>query len=203
MVSGPESPTIGSSELTARRPEDYLPLEADGANRFVEDWTPIILSQLARFRLPADLAEDTAQEVLLRALRGLPRFRAESKLSTWLYTITWREGARAHQRLQRERSRAGGLVAEPICPREQDEVATRDELAAWQTRLDRLPLRQRLALGYHYLEGLSVAEIAEVMQAPTGSVKAWLKRGRDRLRAEFSWTESTQAIHAPASSQDA
>ena len=48
------------------------------------------------------------------------------------------------------------------------------------------PPRQRIALGYHYLEGLTVTEIAEVMDAPTGSVKAWLKRGRDRLQAR--WT---------------
>ena len=167
---------------------DYLPLDEAAAARFVHDWTDRILSQLARFRLPADLAEDTAQEVLLRCLRGLPDFRSESKLSTWVYTVTWREGVRATQRAEKQRSRWGSQATFELvpAPEQADRVAQADTRAALQKQLDQLPLRQRLALGYHYLEGLSVQEIAEVMESPTGSVKAWLKRGRDRLRAH--WT---------------
>lgn len=173
-----------------RTAADYLPLTEDAAAQFVADWTPIVLSQLARFRLPADLAEDAGQEVLLRALRGLPKFRAESKLSTWLYTITWREGVRAAQRLARRSERETSLspASEPAAPSAPLALDQSDERRLLQTFLDELPARQRITLGYHYLEGLSVAEIATLMEAPTGSVKAWLKRGRDRLQAR--WNES-------------
>lgn len=165
----------------------YLPLDDAAAARFAQDWTGTILSQLARFRLPADLAEDAAQEVLLRCLRGLCDFRSDSKLSTWVYTITWREGLRMAQRAERHRARHGRLDCLTLvpAPEQPDPVAQADTRAALQRQLDQLPLRQRLALGYHYLEGLSVKEISTVMDAPEGSVKAWLKRGRDRLRAHY------------------
>ena len=173
-------------EPTEQSAQDYLPLSEEAAARFVADWTPIVLSQLARFRLPADLAEDAGQEVLVRALRGLPDFRAEAKLSTWLYTITWREGVRAVQRYKRRSQREVGLESEPPAASSPARAEQADERRRLQALLDELPPRQRLALGYHYLEGLSVTEIAAVMDAPAGSVKAWLKRGRDRLRARWS-----------------
>lgn len=175
-----------------RAAADYLPLDERAARRFADDWTPVVLSQLARFRLPADLAEDAAQEVLLRALRGLADFRGDARLSTWLYTITWREGLRARQRdARRRREQPLPEGAEPAAPDRADPVAAADERSRLQGLLDELPPRQRLALGYHYLEDLSVTEIAAVMGAPAGSVKAWLKRGRDRLRAR--WAGDTDA----------
>ena len=185
-VSPREVSSAVRPEPTERSAQDYLPLSEDAAARFVEDWTPIVLSQLARFRLPADLAEDAAQEVLVRALRGLPDFRAEAKLSTWLYTITWREGVRAVQRYKRRSQRETGLESEPSADPTPPLAEQADERRHLQSLLDELPPRQRLALGYHYLEGLSVTEIAAVMDAPAGSVKAWLKRGRDRLRARWN-----------------
>lgn len=185
-VSPSEVSSAVRPEPTERSAQDYLPLSEDAAARFVADWTPAVLSQLARFRLPADLAEDAGQEVLVRALRGLADFRAEAKLSTWLYTITWREGLRATQRLKRRSSREVGLEAEPTAVPTAAGAEQADERRRLQGLLDELPPRQRLALGYYYLEELSVTEIAAVMDAPTGSVKAWLKRGRDRLRARWN-----------------
>lgn len=187
-VSPPEVSCTVRPGPIQRTAADYLPLTQEAAAQFAADWTPIVLSQLARFRLPADLAEDAGQEVLLRALRGLPSFRAESKLSTWLYTITWREGLRAAQRLTKRNERETSLAptSEPAAPSVTPALDQSDERRRVQAMLDELPPRQRIALGYHYLEGLTVTEIAEVMDAPTGSVKAWLKRGRDRLQAR--WT---------------
>jgi RNA polymerase sigma-70 factor, ECF subfamily len=166
---------------------DFLPLTEDAALRFAQAWTGPILSQLSRFRLPADLAEDVAQEVLLRALRALPKFRGDSKLSTWLYAITFREGIRARHKFDRQKKRESTLSAipDPATPPLPDALAQLDDLARIRSAMEFLPLNHRLALGYHYLEGLSVAQIAKIMQAAPGSVKAWLKRGRDRLRLQL------------------
>ena len=48
-----------------------------------------------------------------------------------------------------------------------------------------LPSYQRAALLLRYGEGLSVAEIADALGVPTGTVKAWLFRGREALRRHF------------------
>jgi len=185
-----------------RQASDYLPLNDENAQAFVEDWTPTLISQMARFRLPADLAEDAAQEALLRALRGLPNFRGEAKLSTWLYTIAWREGLRAQQRALRIAQRESSLEFDPSAfnatPADA-RLEAADQRTRFQCLLDSLPERQRLVLAFHYLEGMPVAEIAVVIDAPVGSVKAWLKRGRDTLRARFdtpSAPYSLQRDHA-------
>ncbi len=174
-----------STDVTAA---DYLPLTEATARRFVDRFSAPVLSQLARFRLPADLAEDAAQEALHRALRALPRFRGDSALSTWVYRIAHREGLRALERWQRRRAREAPISAlgEPQAETAPDLVAQEDELQRLRRALDTLPDNHRLALGYHYLEGLSVAEIAQVTGAAQGTVKAWLKRGRDRLRERFA-----------------
>jgi RNA polymerase sigma-70 factor (ECF subfamily) len=45
-----------------------------------------------------------------------------------------------------------------------------------------LPEKQRVALALFYIQELSLAEIASAVCAPEGTVKAWLSRGRERLR---------------------
>lgn len=192
-VNRPNLPQLPGTEADA-----YLPMTEDSAERFVADWTPNILSQMARFRLPADLAEDAAQEALLRAMRALPQFQGKSKLSTWIYSIAWREGHRAHHRWQRHKQRVtsnsslveaadGSLNPRNLEWNEPGKTAdTGDEVALVQAAMDLLPVKQRMALGYHYLEELSVAEIAALMNAAPGTVKSWLKRGRDQLRQRLN-----------------
>jgi RNA polymerase sigma factor (sigma-70 family) len=65
--------------------------------------------------------------------------------------------------------------------------ATRMHAAVEQHRilveaLQRLPVDQQVAIEMHYLEGLGTAEIAHVLEVPTGTVKARLSRAREALR---------------------
>ena len=164
---------------------DFLPLDGDSARRFVDAFSGRIAAQAARFRLPADLCQDVVQETLVRALRGLPAFRGEAQLSTWVYRIAWRECARVAARLKRA-GRDGQAPPEGVefaAPDGgSDPVELADELVRVRRAMAELPDQQRLALGYHYLDGLGVAEIAETMGAAPNTVKSWLKRGRDRIR---------------------
>jgi len=56
-----------------------------------------------------------------------------------------------------------------------------DEQRAVVTALTALPRSQREAIVLHHLVGLPVAEVAEQMRAPVGTVKSWLSRGRQQL----------------------
>lgn len=164
-------------------------MDAANARRFVEAFTPVVAAQVARFRLPHDLSQDAVQETMIRALRGLPSFQGHSRLSTWIYTIAFRESVRVRERwLAAEGAPARGADEEwdPPDPaaaeRAFDALSGAEELARVRRAMERLPADQRLVLGYHYVEGLSVAEIAELMQSTPNTVKSWLKRGRDALR---------------------
>lgn len=165
-------------------------MDAVNARRFVDAFTPVVAAQVARFRLPHDLSQDAIQETLIRALRGLPSFRGHSRLSTWIFTIAYRESVRV-----RDRWLAGGSAAprgeegeswDPPDPHAAERAfgaaADAEDLARVRAAMQRLPADQRLVLGYHYVEGLSVNDIAELMQSTPNTVKSWLKRGRDALR---------------------
>lgn len=72
--------------------ERYLPLNPERAKSFVNEWEGFVLSCLRRMRITDE--EDVLYRIFYRALNALPNFRCDSKLSTWLYRITWREGVR-------------------------------------------------------------------------------------------------------------
>lgn len=180
---------------------DFLPLDAEHSRRFVDCFTPVIAAQIARFRLPHDLAQDALQESLLRALRGLASFRGDARLTTWIYTIAYREAVRV-------RARWGGARAHAAAPegwepedsraegRHHDAAAAADELARVRSAMERLPPDQRLALGYHYLDGLPVAEVAALMNSTPNTVKSWLKRGRDALRVTLGVRDAEDVVDA-------
>jgi len=74
-------------------------------------------------------------------------------------------------------------------------VAERDRQRRLLGALQQLPIDSQVALELHYWEGLTVAEIAQVVEAPTGTVKARLVRARNRLR-ELLGPEVTAAPEA-------
>lgn len=116
-------------------------------------------------------ADDQAQEVFLRAFRGLPRFRGQAQFSTWLYRITvntclnWRAGRKVHteQLLDNLTDPAPGQIER--LSREQRALAVRKAIA-------KLPAKQRMTLVLRAFHDLSHREIAEVMESPVGTVKA-------------------------------
>jgi len=171
--------------------EAFLPLDPANARRFVETHAPMVAAQVARFGLPADVQEDVVQETLLRALRGLPGFRGDARLSTWVTTIARREAIRRRETLARQDriGRSGAFGDDRPEPADPDAEAPPEAVARDERRrrvreaLARLPDDLRLALGYFYFDRLGVAEIAQVMDSNPNTVKSWLKRGRDRLAA--------------------
>jgi DNA-directed RNA polymerase specialized sigma24 family protein len=79
--------------------ERYLPLNPERAERFVNEWEGFVLSCLRRMRVSDE--EDVLFRIFYRALNALPDFRSDSKISTWLYRIAWREGLRHCEKQKR------------------------------------------------------------------------------------------------------
>ena len=143
-------------------------------------------------------ASDVAQEVFIRAYRALGNFRGQAKFSTWLYHIAvntaknhLRSWSRQH-RLQTvslegpadeeaEEERPVVQVADPSAsPREA--AGSRDVAEQVQAALQELPVTYRTVLVLRDLQGLSYEEVAAIVRAPLGTVKAHIHRGRLLLR---------------------
>ncbi len=136
-------------------------------------------------------AEDLTAETFLRAYRSLCSFDYE-RLDTlqpraWLSAILvneWRNQRRTASRRPATVSSAAVGTPEPADPdagvEERAEGSdNRRELAGM---LLELPERQRVAVVLRYVVDLPIAQIAEVMGCPSGTVKSHISRGLDRLR---------------------
>ena len=134
----------------------------------------------------AQEAEDICQEVFLRALGGLERFRGEARWSTWLYRITINHvrNLRARQQTRRaveaEPAEAGEELARPG---ELARRSTAELQAALAQALPRLSEGQREVLACHDVLGMTHAEIGFVLGCAVGSSKAQLHKARLRMRA--------------------
>lgn len=129
-------------------------------------------------------AEDLTQESLLKALRGLERFRGESTTDSWLYRITmnaWKN------RLRARASRAAEPLPELEPPSGEptpEALAERSERERLLERcLQRLEPAERAVLLRREVNGEDYATIARAEGVPLGTVKSRLSRARAMLRA--------------------
>jgi RNA polymerase sigma-70 factor (ECF subfamily) len=117
-------------------------------------------------------AAELAQDVFVRAFRGLRRFKGESSLRTWLYRIGVnaslnRVSVRRPETEPLDPARHIGHAADPLA------VVLRDEHAERVRRaIRRLPPRQRATLVLRVYQDLRHEEIARVLGSSVGAVKA-------------------------------
>jgi RNA polymerase sigma-70 factor (ECF subfamily) len=129
-------------------------------------------------------AQDAAQDVFLKAYRGLKDFRPDSSLYTWIYRITVTTCLDYRRKLHRELLRNEPLSddlpsVEPI----PDQLYESRKIAgSLQLALQKLPEKLSAAIVLREIEGLSYEEIAEVLHTSPGTVKSRISRAREQLR---------------------
>lgn len=121
-------------------------------------------------------ADDIVQDTFLAVLRGLPGFRGDSEVDTWVYRIATRV---AYRQLARRRPRSDvdpdTLMAPPAVA-DEAERALRDAMS-------RLSLSHRCVFALVVLQGLSHQSTADVLDIPVGTVWSRLHEARKRLVA--------------------
>lgn len=130
-------------------------------------------------------ADDLVQETFLRAYTSLQRFRGEASPATWLYRIVTNLALnllRHRSRFQRAAVLFRG-ESESVTPPSVDQDETR---RAVQAALEMLPPSQRIVVVLFDIEGLSAAQIAEILDIPEGTVRSRLHYARRHLRRRLS-----------------
>ena len=140
----------------------------------------LVFALIARTVQDRTRAEDLAQDVFLRVHRGLPYFRGEARLSTWIYRIVANVCLQDHGKasptvsLDNDRKPAPGAA-----DRQFDDLELRDRL---EKAIARLPAHYRLVIAAHYLQGLRYEDLAEALELPLGTIKTQLHRAKQQLR---------------------
>ncbi len=141
-------------------------------------------------------AEDITQDVFFQAYKSIKRFRAESRLSTWLYRIAVNHCLNHQRRKKQARWLSLDFILESQGEKNQD-VQTLSVIASGdspdvvlekserkrvvQQAINSLPKKQRIVVILHRYEGLSYKEIAEVMKCSLASVESRLHRAKVNL----------------------
>ena len=149
-----------------------------------------VYGALRRFGLDTAEADEVAQDVFLRAWRGLPRFEGRARFSTWLYRIAFNEAQRRLARRPPPRAEADPDRADPIAslpesPNLSPEALTLDHEfeQTLERALEQLPMEWRAAVILRDIEGLSTHDAAEIVGVGEAAFKSRLHRGRMQLRA--------------------
>jgi len=133
-------------------------------------------------------AEDVMQETFLGALKTIRGFERRSSVKTWLCRILSKRAARCHRARRRHAAVPMENDTEPSATSETKGVPTSDAVDA---RLDMtemigaLSAEHREVVVLRELEGMSYAEIAEVLNVPIGTVESRLYRARQELRSRL------------------
>jgi RNA polymerase sigma-70 factor (ECF subfamily) len=166
--------------------------DASAFDEVYRRFSPMVYNLALRMCGNPDDAADLSQEAFLRVYRHLGKFRGHSALKSWIYRVTLNH---CRSRLGRRR-----LPSQPI--EREDERAVEDPRRGPEERalahdaerrvaaaLTRVKPSFREAVVLRDLEGLSYAEIAEVLRVRIGTVRSRISRGREQLK-EFLETPS-------------
>jgi RNA polymerase sigma-70 factor, ECF subfamily len=150
----------------------------------LEEWVPRVYRFALRLTCDPGAAEDLTQETFLRAWRQRDRLREPRAARVWLFRITanlWRD--------QLRRGRSPVARAEPLEDTQTSKlrppellVCEREELARALQALSQLPPRQREVLYLIACEEMTAADVADVLDITTESVKANLSLARKKMR---------------------
>lgn len=147
-----------------------------------------LYAQLLRIVREEAAAQDCLQQVYLRVWRTADRYDASrARPMTWLSTITRNIGIDWLRRRYRH-VEDGDDAIDTLAM--EDDLATASDLQQ-QSRLlheclEVLSAGQRQALEKAYFEGLTHAELASTLAQPLGTIKSWIRRGLERLKACMS-----------------
>lgn len=143
---------------------------------FVSEHYPRVYRLLYHLSRNGDVAQDLTQQTFMKAWQAVASFRNHSLIRTWLCRIAWHE----YLRWKRDAKETASLEFAEDLP----DVAKTDALLALDVAnaLARLSEEHRGAFLLYHVHELSIAEVAEVLGVPQGTVKSRLFTARQSLR---------------------
>jgi RNA polymerase sigma-70 factor (ECF subfamily) len=145
-----------------------------------------LLALARRYCRDPHWAEDLVQETLIRAFKGLPNFRAESSMRTWLFRILVRL---AYEPARWQRSMPAKSLGDIDIPDNYDGNKAEQHAIARELKdrldeaMERLTHRQRTALHLRAVEGMDYATISGVLNCSAPAARMHVLEARRKVLA--------------------
>ena len=132
-----------------------------------------------------EAAADLLQDVFLRVYRFAYRIDPDRPLEPWLYRVTanlcytW---IKRRKRWLRYLTELGEWLSREILPSPHAQLEMREDSERVRQAVASLPPAQRVVVVLHYVNDLSITEIASILEVPEGTVKSRMYYARNALR---------------------
>ena len=153
--------------------------------RVTEAWLPTIFQWCARLGGPSIDAEEAALDVLLTFIRRHHTVSDRRAIARWMFSATRRTVANYRRRAWLRRWLPGVSADLPSEDTPQTDLEAAERSRRVFAALDRLSVRDREVLTLCYLEDRPLAEAAEILGVPEGTIKSRLYAARERFRARY------------------
>jgi RNA polymerase sigma-70 factor (ECF subfamily) len=164
--------------------------DAAALARLYERYAGALFGYLHRLAGDRMTAEEILQDTMLAVWRSAGSFEGRAKVTTWLFGVARRQ---AHNRL---RGRSGPEPAGAALPDRPDQSRGPEELAIAATggtpvaaAIELLPDHHRDVIALVFVAGLPLADVAEVLAIPVGTVKSRLYHARAAVAAALTAQE--------------
>jgi RNA polymerase sigma-70 factor (ECF subfamily) len=156
--------------------------DEDAMAAFYREYSRVVFAQVLLVTGERVLAEEIVQDTMLAVWRGAASFRGESSVRSWVIAIARRQ-TRDRLRGRRLRVVDDAFLADQPGSNPGPEVMALDrvELAEVRVAIQRLAAAHRELLGLVFGSGLSLPEVAGVLEIPVGTVKSRLSAARTAL----------------------
>lgn len=209
MPAEPDEPAIaaavGATEVGSAAVADpdvrlMLRVQAGDQGAFQElfrKWSPRILQYTRRFVGSDAQAEEVTQDVFVQVFRFRHRYRPQSRLATWVFTIATNLCLNELRRPERqlrvdlwerwdsEASPEGPPLPDPDMPTAEEGASTRELAGRLEAAVGALPPKQRAALLLSRVDGLAYRDVATALGCSEGAVKALLFRATQTLKQQL------------------
>jgi RNA polymerase sigma factor (sigma-70 family) len=161
----------------------------DHFTSLVKQYGPAVYRQAYGMLGSRQEAEEAAQDVFMIIHDKLDTFRGESRLSTWIYTITFRACLRRRSAQKHvfvsfdDDSPLGAPELQHGDPAPDAVLIERERTTALARQISLLAPHEAAALTLYYFEDTSYEEIGEILEMPPGTVATTLHRARHHLHA--------------------
>ncbi len=151
-------------------------------------YAPSVYNYLLRLINESAVAEEILQEVFLAMWQSAYRFREEARVKTWLLRIAHHQAVSWLRRTRAALWPSDELEAEEHDPIE-EHLARSWQIDQVRAALTQLTSNHRAVIELTFAQGLSYAEIAEVMNCPIGTVKSRMSYALRHLNTLLSAAE--------------
>ncbi|WP_309446686.1 sigma-70 family RNA polymerase sigma factor [Clostridium sp.] len=162
----------------------------------VEKYQKLVLNCSYKFLRNRESAEDITQEVFLEVFESINSFRADSKLSTWIYRIAVTKSINHLKSMKRKKRFAMLLhlfgedeienqisAPENMSPDKALENQDRTKILTWA--LEKLPENQRIAFTLSKYNEMSYEEISSLLNTSISSVESLIHRAKTNLKKKL------------------